>query len=121
MTTEIRKRIPELAELLKPLYPYTEHQLRMIINNSVCHYHVENGELVAFGRAITDGVMQTVIYDVIVREGHRKMGRGSAIIRQIMKDCNTPVTILYAEKGSVDFYKKMGFEHFSNGMYRLKQ
>jgi predicted acetyltransferase len=38
-----------------------------------------------------------------------------------MKDCNTPVTILYAEKGSVEFYKKMGFEHFSNGMYRLKQ
>ncbi len=119
--TTLEERIPELIELLKPLYEYSYYDLERILDKSCYVYQVnEKDELVAFGRSITDGVMQTVIYDVIVREDCRRNGRGKSIVGNLIEMWRTKVTILYYEPGSVEFYKKIGFKHFSNGMYRLK-
>lgn len=115
---EIAGRHAEVIDLLKPLYEYKEHDFAQVCAASlVCVATVDDGLVVGFGRAITDGVMQAAIYDMIVDERYRKMRIGSTIVELLKMLCNARVTILYAEPGAEGFYSKIGFSPLKYGMF----
>jgi GNAT superfamily N-acetyltransferase len=106
-------------DLLKPLYDYKEHDFRRVVAASrVVVVTVDDGLVIGYGRAITDGLMQAAIYDVFVDSRYRKMGIGTNIVDLLCVMCGARVTILYAEPGSEPFYKKIGFKFINTAMYR---
>ena len=115
---DIKGRHAEVIDLLKPLYEYKPHDFKQMCTASRVCVATSDSAVVGFGRAITDGVMQTAIYDVIVADKYKKMGIGRNIVDLLCMQCNARVTILYAEPGSEDFYINIGFSNLRNGMFR---
>ena len=71
-----------------------------------------NDELVAFARAMTDGVYKAMIFDIIVKDSWRNTGLGRLLMDTVMAD---PVLSqikhreLYCLKDMLPFYEKWGF------------
>lgn len=76
-----------------------------------------NGKIVGFVRALSDGVFNAAIYDVVV---HKKF-QGQGIARLLLEDMkqqleNVSCIQLIATTGNVSFYEKMGFKKLKTGM-----
>jgi len=72
----------------------------------------ESGRAVGMGRAISDGVSDAYIQDLMVLSEYRGRGIGTAILRRILRACRRHGIgwiALIAEKGSGDFYRPLGF------------
>ena len=85
-------------------------------NSQVTVFIRREGQLIGFGRAISDGVFQAAIYDVAVVPEYQAQGIGAIIIKTIMdkfSDCNF---ILYAALGKEGFYQTLGFRKMKTGM-----
>lgn len=76
----------------------------------------ENGQLLGFGRALSDGEYQGVIYDVAVLPEAQGKGIGKIIIEAIKEDLPSCNLILYATPGMEGFYQKLGFGLMKTGM-----
>lgn len=74
------------------------------------------GQLVGFGRAISDGAYQSAIYDVAVRPEYQGKGIGSLIVENILTHLPTGNVILYASPGKEAFYETLGFRRMKTGM-----
>lgn len=110
---------------------FDERQTRTCINGGL-HSIVakENGQAVAMGRLLGDG-MYFMIVDVVVRPEYQGMGVGSRIINMLLEyvEDHTPAggrssVQLITEKGKEDFYTKLGFkvipnEHCGSGMRKV--
>ncbi len=75
-----------------------------------------DGQLIGFGRAISDGAYQAAVYDVAVLPEFQKQGIGKEImenITRLLPQCNF---ILYAAPGKEDFYRKLGWRKMKTGM-----
>ncbi len=79
----------------------------------------DEGELVGFGRAISDGAYQAAVYDCAVRPDHQGRGIGSLVMRRIMERVEGCNVILYASPGKEGFYGKLGFRRMKTGMARF--
>ncbi|MBM5784861.1 MAG: GNAT family N-acetyltransferase [Cyanobacteria bacterium K_DeepCast_35m_m1_288] len=72
----------------------------------------QDSNLVGFGRATSDGVFRTVLWDVVVAGEHRGRGLGQRIVEALLQE---PVlqgverTYLMTTN-SVGFYEKLGFK-----------
>lgn len=72
----------------------------------------ERGKLVGMGRAISDGVCDAYVQDVIVLPGLRGKGIGRMILREILKRSRARGCRwigLIARPGSAGFYRRAGF------------
>jgi len=72
----------------------------------------ERGKLVGMGRAISDGVCDAYVQDVIVLPGRRGKGIGRKILREILKRARARGCRwigLIARPGSEGFYRCAGF------------
>jgi len=70
-------------------------------------------EIVGMGRSISDRVSDAYIQDVMVKEGYRGKGIGLKIVKILMNrlyEDKMKWIGLIAEKGSENFYRKIGFE-----------
>ena len=88
-------------------------------HTTVFVYHA--GQLVGFGRAISDGVYQAAIYDCAVLPTFQGKAIGKTIMENILlriMHCNI---ILYASPGKEGFYKKHGFRKMITGMAHFKK
>lgn len=68
--------------------------------------------LVGFGRVLTDGVMHSMIYDLIVAPDCQGQGIGSRILDMLVQKCrNTGIydIQLFCARGKRAFYEKRGF------------
>jgi GNAT superfamily N-acetyltransferase len=74
------------------------------------------GQLIGFGRAISDGVYQAAIYDVAVRPEYQGKGVGSIIIKTIQSRLPHCHLILYASPGKEGFYQTLNFRRMKTGM-----
>jgi ribosomal protein S18 acetylase RimI-like enzyme len=108
-----------VAETLKRVgMAYAEpavHQ-KSFENSQVTVFVRREGQLIGFGRAISDGVFQAAIYDVAILPEYQAQGIGTIIIKTIMdklSDCNF---ILYAAPGKEGFYQTLGFRKMRTGM-----
>ena len=83
-----------------------------------------NGELVAFARAMTDGVYKAMIFDIIVKDTWRSTGLGRLLMQTVMTD---PVLArvkhreLYCLEDMVPFYEKWGFTANLPGLFFMRQ
>lgn len=71
-----------------------------------------SGKAVGMGRAISDGVSDAYIQDLVVLPGYRGRGIGKAILRKILAVCREHGIgwiALIAEGGTGDFYRGHGF------------
>jgi len=93
---------------------YTREQLYQAALNS--WYHIsfyDQGQLIAFGRMISDGIYQALICDVMVSPNYQKQGLGKQVIEELLEKCRESgiqSIQLFSAKGKQPFYKKLGFE-----------
>ena len=71
------------------------------------------GLAIGMGRALSDGVSDAWLQDIVVLDAYRKRGVGRAIIKKLLEHCQAKGLTwigLVAEPGSKEFYKPLGFE-----------
>lgn len=108
-----------VAETLKRVgMAYSEpavHQ-KSFENSQVTVFIRREGQLIGFGRAISDSVFQAAIYDVAILPEYQAQGIGTIIIKTIMDKLSSCNFILYASPGKEEFYQTLGFRKMKTGM-----
>jgi GNAT superfamily N-acetyltransferase len=87
-------------------------------HTTVFAYH--EGQLIGFGRAISDGVYQAAIYDVAVMPEFQRKGIGATIVKSILDRLPQCNFILYASPGKEAFYRTLGLRKMKTGMALFK-
>ena len=92
--------------------------LARLVRQSHCFAVALAGEeLIGMGRAISDGVSDAYVQDVMVDLRWRRVGIGSRIVRLILERLRADGlywVALIAERGSAPFYGQFGFEEMEN-------
>jgi len=81
-------------------------------------------ELVAFARAITDGVYKAMIFDIIVKSTWRNTGLGGLLMETVMNGpelVNIKHRELYCLAEMVPFYQKWGFTDELTGLHFMRK
>ncbi|MCG7337930.1 GNAT family N-acetyltransferase [Staphylococcus sp. ACRSN] len=77
----------------------------------------ENGHVVGFSRALSDGVYNAAIYDLVVHTDYQKRGIGREIIKQMLEHLGDLSCVhLIATTGNEALYEEMGFSKLKTGM-----
>ncbi len=95
------------------------HQ-RAFANSQVVVFVHEGPELIGFGRALTDGVYQAALYDVVVHPDFQGRGMGRLIVETLLEGLPQRNVILYAAVGKESFYEKLGFHKMTTAMARFR-
>ncbi|MGV3466866.1 MAG: GNAT family N-acetyltransferase [Heyndrickxia sp.] len=75
--------------------------------------------IVGFGRALTDGVFNAAIYDIVVHKDYQGLGIAKQIIAHLLKKLEGVSCIHFiSTTGNEAFYKKQGFKKVKTGMAR---
>jgi len=100
-------------------YPPEVHKIAFEASHTTV-FAWQGGQLIGFGRAISDGAYQAAIYDVAVRPDYQGKGVGAVIIKAMqarLAHCNL---ILYASPGKEGFYQTLNFRRMKTGMALFK-
>ena len=94
-------------------YQATPQDLQQVLDDSWYTLSAyENGELVGFGRVLSDGVLYAMIYDLIVHPDFQNQGLGSELLQRLVAVCvqaNVRAIQLFSAHGKVPFYEGRGF------------
>jgi GNAT superfamily N-acetyltransferase len=74
--------------------------------------HEQSGRTIGMGRAISDGISDAYIQDLVVLPDFRGIGAGGMIVNALLRFCvarNIRWIALIAEPGTEDFYTHLGF------------
>lgn len=83
-----------------------------------------SAELVAFARAMTDGVYKAMIFDIIVKSTWRNTGLGALLMETVMNGpelVNIKHRELYCLAEMVPFYEKWGFTDELVGLHFMRK
>ena len=72
--------------------------------------------LIGMARAISDGVYQAAIYDMVVLPEYQGKGIGREIMKRLCEQLPVENIILYAVPGREEFYAKCGFRKMLTAM-----
>ena len=73
--------------------------------------------LIGCGRALSDGVFNAAIYDIVVHPHSHRQGIGHHIVTQLMQDIGDVSCIhLISTLGNEAFYTRCGFRKLTTGM-----
>lgn len=109
----------EVRNILKTVgmsYVDSDIHKKSFENSYTVVFIFDNENLIGFGRAISDGVRQSAIYDVATLPEYQGKGIGRLIIENIIKNTPTCNFILYASPGKEGFYESLGFRRLKTGM-----
>ena len=87
--------------------------------SNVVSLAVYNGRIVGFGRALSDGVFNAAIYDVVVHRDFQGRGIGKAIVEDLLDQLQHISCVhLIATTGNEPFYQQAGFKKIKTAMGR---
>ncbi|QTC41658.1 GNAT family N-acetyltransferase [Bacillus sp. V3] len=76
-------------------------------------------QVVGFGRALSDGVFNAAIYDIVVHREFQNQGIACKIMRRLLERLEGVSCVhLISTSGNEEFYKKCGFRKVKTGMAR---
>ncbi|MEB6549014.1 GNAT family N-acetyltransferase [Heyndrickxia sporothermodurans] len=113
-------------EEMKEIYTsvgWTKHSEEIIKQvfeaSNVLAFVTVNGRIVGFGRAMSDGVFNAAIYDVIVHPDFQKRGIAKQIMEYLLDKLGDVSCVhLISTTGNEGFYKKLGLKKIKTGMAR---
>lgn len=77
------------------------------------------GRIVGVGRALTDGVFNATIYDVVVHMDYQRKGIASYIMRDLLNQLkDVSCVLLISTTGNEPFYRKHGMKNLKTAMAR---
>jgi aralkylamine N-acetyltransferase len=95
-------------------------KLREVFQNSPIRCFVwDGGELMGAGRAITDGVRYSVIFDVVLLPEYQGRGIGKRIMKFLADRSKASSVLLYAVPGKEGFYSKLGYRKMKTAMAKF--
>jgi ribosomal protein S18 acetylase RimI-like enzyme len=121
--------VEDLAEM-KEVYmsvgwmKHSEEVIRQVFESSNVKVIVkaDNNRIIGFGRAISDGVFNAAIYDLVVHKEFQDRGIAKKILNHLLeKLADVSCVHLISTSGNEDFYKKHGFKKVKTGMARYKR
>ncbi|MDW4082771.1 GNAT family N-acetyltransferase [Staphylococcus saprophyticus] len=75
------------------------------------------GQVIGFARAMSDGVFNAAIYDVVVDTAYQSKGVGNKIVQEMVNYLGELSYIhLIATTGNESFYEAIGFQKLKTGM-----
>ena len=87
-------------------------------------FAVTEGRIIGFARALSDGVFNAAIYDVVVHKDHQGKGIARLLLEKLLDELKHVSCIhLISTTGNTAFYEKCGFKKLTTGMaiYRNPQ
>jgi aralkylamine N-acetyltransferase len=111
-----------LSEVFKraPLGNRDPDKLREVFENSPIRCFVWNAaELIGAGRAITDGVGYSVIFDVVLLPEYQGRGIGKQIMGFLADRSKASTILLYAVPEREGFYTKLGYRKMKTAMAKF--
>ena len=110
------KEVRNIIKTVGMSYVDEEIHKKSFENSYTVVFIFDNEKLIGFGRAISDGVRQSSIYDVAILPEYQGFGVGKLIIENIINNTPTCNFILYASPGKEGFYESLGFRKLKTGM-----
>jgi GNAT superfamily N-acetyltransferase len=97
---------------------FTKDQLLRAIDTTLCfgvYMRTGNRQQLGFARILTDGVTLSSVTDLIVREGHRRLGLGTLLMKSVLAHPRVSPTICVLQsRDAVEFYQRIGFSSVTN-------
>ncbi len=112
--------VPQILKRVGMGYHEPDIHKKAFENSHTTVFVYRDGQLIGFGRAISDGAYQAAVYDIAVVPEFQGQGIGRTIMTTIqarLPQCNI---ILYASPGKEDFYRKLGWRKMKTGMALFK-
>jgi ribosomal protein S18 acetylase RimI-like enzyme len=99
---------------------HDEEKIKKIFQaSSVVAIAYDENKITGFGRALSDGVFNAAIYDVVIDKEYQNKGIGQQIIENLLAQLDDISCVhLVSTAGNEEFYKKAGFRKMKTGMAR---
>ncbi|MGG3768950.1 GNAT family N-acetyltransferase [Priestia megaterium] len=99
---------------------HDEEKVKKVFQSSnVVAVAYDENKIVGFGRALSDGVFNAAIYDVVVDKHYQNQGIGQQIIENLLAQLNDISCVhLVSTAGNEEFYRKAGFRKMKTGTAR---
>ena len=96
---------------------------RMLAGSAEIVAALDGDELVAFGRAITDGVYLGTLDDIVVASGWRDRGLGTAVVNELLRRPSVAATervSLHCLPELIPYYERLGFSPSDRTLRRME-
>lgn len=119
--TEIKElNLQELREVYRSVgwMKHDEEVIRTVFEASTHKvFAVKEGVVIGFARALSDGIFNAAIYDVVVHRQHQGEGVARLLLEKLLDELKEVSCIhLISTTGNMAFYEKCGFKKLKTGM-----
>ncbi len=108
--------VPEVLKMVGMSFHNADIHMKTFSSSASVVFAYDDQQLIGFGRAISDGLIQAAIYDVAVLPSYQGHGIGKQVIEKLVASLPGCNFILYASPGKEPFYEKLKFRRMKTGM-----
>jgi GNAT superfamily N-acetyltransferase len=92
---------------------------RSFRNSQTCCFVYADNKIIGAGRALSDGALWSVVFDVVLLPEYQGLGLGRALMDSLIAQAGALNVMLYAAPGKQPFYAKQGFRLMTTAMARF--